>query len=295
MHSYLRAIGFSNIKKNKEIDKLLNEVIEKPTRLEVAKDSNGNEFTEFSKEFGGCIGITACGEYTEDDEFQLAYYYPYFCGTRNETTSSELEVEKHAEKESYAGICDEMRLGVTLIFYLQNVSEYLNEINHGRKNLKQLHATLSALSLEGKILLPIQKTKKQIEDIKKSSQDRNYLIAAAREGDEDAIENLTLEDIDTYSMISRRIANEDVLSIVDTYFMPYGIESDQYSILGEILNSSLIKNRITEEEIYILTINSNDLIFDLCINKKDLFGEPLPGRRFKGNIWMQGRIEFNEF
>ena len=45
-----------------------------------------------------------------------------------------------------------------------------------------------------------------------------------------AIENLTLEDIDTYSMLSRRIANEDILSIVDSYFMPYGIESDQYSI-----------------------------------------------------------------
>lgn len=292
MHSFLRAIGFSNLKKNKEIEELLHEVIERPTRLEVAKDSNGNEFTEFSKEFGGCFGITACGEYSENDEFQLAYYYPYFCGTKNETTS-ELEVEKHAEKESYAGICDEMRLGVTLIFYLQNVSEYLNEMNHGRKNLKQLHATLSALSLGGKILLPIQKSKKQIEDTKKSSQNRNHLIAAAREGDEDAIENLTLEDIDTYSMISKRIMKEDVLSIVDTYFMPYGIESDQYSVLGEIINSSLIKNKITQEEVYVLTLNSNDLIFDLCINKNDLMGEPLPGRRFKGNIWMQGRIDFD--
>ena len=48
MHSFLRAIGFGNLKKNKEIDDLLNEVIEKPTRLQVAKDSNGNEFTEFS-------------------------------------------------------------------------------------------------------------------------------------------------------------------------------------------------------------------------------------------------------
>lgn len=292
MHSFLRAIGFSKIKKSKELENLLNEVIEKPTRYEVAKDSNGNEFTEFSKEFGGCFGITACGEYLENEEFQLSYYYPYFCGTKNQT-SSELEVEKHAEKESYAGICDEMRLGVTLIFYLQNVSEYLNEINHGRKNLNKLHATLSALSLEGKILLPIQKSKKQIEDTKKSSQNRNHLIAAAREGDEDAIENLTLEDIDTYSMISKRIMKEDVLSIVDTYFMPYGIESDQYSVLGEIINSSLVKNKITQEEVYILTLNSNDLIFDLCINKNDLFGEPLPGRRFKGNIWMQGRIEFN--
>lgn len=294
MHSFLRAIGFSNLKKNKDIDDLLGEVIEKPTRLQVAKDSNGNEFTEFSKEFGGCIGITACGEYMDDEDFELDYYYPYFCGTGQATTSG-VEVEKHSEKESYAGICDDMKLGVTLIFYLQNVAEYLNEKNHGRKNFSSLNATLSALSLEGKILFPIKKSEKQIEDTKKSSQNRNHLIAAAREGDEDAIENLTLEDIDTYSMISRRIVNEDILSIVDSYFMPYGIESDQYSILGEILNSSLIKNKVTQEEIYVLTLNCNDLIFDLCINKDDLLGEPAPGRRFKGNIWMQGRINFEEF
>ena len=204
-------------------------------------------------------------------------------------------MEKHSEKESYAGICDDMKLGVTLIFYLQNAADFLNEKSHGRKNFNSLTATLSALSLEGKILLPIKKSEKQIADTKKNSQNRNHLIAAAREGDEDAIENLTLEDIDTYSMISRRIVNEDILSIVDTYFMPYGIESDQYAILGEILTTSLIKNSRTEEDIYVLTINCNDLIFDLCINKKDLMGEPAPGRRFKGNIWMQGHINFEEF
>lgn len=294
MHSFLRAIGFSNIKKNKDIDNLIDEIIEKPTRLEIAKDSNGNEFTEFSKEFGGCIGITACGEYLDDGNFQLDYYYPYFCGTKNATTSG-IEIEKHSEKESYAGVCDEVKLGVTLIFYLQNVSEYLNEKNNGRKNFNTLNVTLSALSLEGKILLPIRKSEKQIEDTKKSSQNRNHLIAAAREGDEDAIENLTLEDIDTYSMISKRIVHEDILSIVDKYFMPYGIESDQYSILGEILNVSLVQNKKTEEEVYVLTLDSNDLIFDLCINKNDLLGEPAVGRRFKGNIWMQGCINFNEF
>ena len=49
-------------------------------------------------------------------------------------------------------------------------------------------------------------------------------MAAAREGDEEAMESLTLEDIDTYSMISKRIMTEDILSIVDTYFMPYGID-----------------------------------------------------------------------
>ena len=31
---------------------------------------------------------------------------------------------------------------------------------------------------------------------------------------------LTMEDIDTYTMITRRIQKEDVFSIVDSYFMP---------------------------------------------------------------------------
>ena len=84
--------------------------------------------------------------------------------------------------------------------------------------------------------------------MKKTTQTRNHLIAAAREGDEDAIESLTLEDIDTYSMLSRRIVNEDIFSIVDTSFMPYGIESDQYAVLGEILNVSQTTNRITDQK-----------------------------------------------
>jgi hypothetical protein len=29
------------------------------------------------------------------------------------------------------------------------------------------------------------------------------------------------------------------------------------------------------------------------MNKKDLLGEPAVGRRFKGNIWLQGMIDFN--
>ena len=86
---------------------------------------------------------------------------------------------------------------------------------------------------------------------------------------------------------------EDILSIVDTYFMPYGIESDQYSIMGEILDYYVIKNKNTQEESYVLTINSNHLVFDVCINQEDLEGVPAPGRRFKGIIWMQGQIHYN--
>ena len=97
--------------------------------------------------------------------------------------------------------------------------------------------------------------------------------------------------MDTYSMISRRIGKEDILSIVTTYFMPYGIESDKYSILGNIIAYRRYYNHISMEEVVVLTVESNDLTFDVCINRKDLLGEPEVGRRFKGTVWMQGSVE----
>jgi hypothetical protein len=85
---------------------------------------------------------------------------------------------------------------------------------------------------------------------------------------------------------------EDVFTLVDTYIMPYGLECDLYSVMGEILDVNQKDNDLTGEEICILTLNCNDLVFDICINKKDLVGEPLKGRRFKGTIWLTGKIDF---
>ena len=91
-------------------------------------------------------------------------------------------------------------------------------------------------------------------------------------------------------MLSKRMLKEDILTIVTTYFMPYGIESDQYSVLGNILEIAEEKNIVTNEILYCMKLSCNDIIFDVCINKKDLIGEPMVGRRFKGNVWMQGSV-----
>ena len=153
--------------------------------------------------------------------------------------------------------------------------------------------TLSGLSSQGTILLPIKKDKRQVLKGKKETIERNKLIADARAGDETALETLTLKDIDIYSSISRRIMTEDVFTLVDTYIMPYGLECDLYSVMGEILDVKIKKNDLSGEEVNILTLNCNDLVFDICINKADLIGEPEKGRRFKGTIWLTGEIDFN--
>lgn len=292
MHSYLRSIGFRNVKHKQEIKSLIDDIINNPDIKKITEDEDGNVFAELSREFGQFIGIAVRGEYVDDTNFQMDYYYPYFVGS-GVSTEEKVEVEKRSDREAYAGICDEMRIGVTLIFYLQNVIEYLQESQTKSGRRIPINTTISALSTSGKVILPIYKNESQIKYSEKYNNNRTHLMAAARDGDEEAMESLTLEDIDTYSMISRRVMTEDIFSIVDTYFMPYGIESDQYSIMGEILDFYTVKNKQTAEKCYVLTLNSNHLIFDVCINQEDLLGEPAPGRRFKGVIWMQGQINYN--
>lgn len=291
MHSYLRAVGFSEIKKRREIEEIIKEVIETYDEKNVVEDYEDGIFAEFSKNYGCDCGITVCGQYDENNEFHVEYYFPFFRGT-GITTDENVVIERHTAQQSFAGACDDLRIGVTLIFYLQNVAEYMLENQKGIAPEGRKTLTISGLAKEGMVLLPLQKDKEAARVERELAKNRSNLIAAARNGDEDAMESLTMEDMDTYSMISQRIVREDIFSIVDSYFMPYGIECDQYNVMGEILDFVQFKNILTGEEIYQLTLDSNDVQFDVCINKKDLLGEPQVGRRFKGIIWLQGQLHF---
>jgi hypothetical protein len=158
--------------------------------------------------------------------------------------------------------------------------------------MKGTSLTLSALSVQGSIMMPLKKNERDIIKTKKASVSREQLMKAARSGDEEAIESLTLEDMDTYTSISKKIHQNDIYTIVDTYFMPYGVECDLYSIMGEILSVEEVVNCVTNEKIIKMSLLCNELTFDVCINKEDLYGEPEVGRRFKGVIWLQGYINF---
>ena len=291
MHKYMRAIGFSKLSDRREEQKLITDIIINSSHR--AYTSNGEEtiLAVFCEDFAEDIGIAVCGEFDAEDKFTYDYFYPYLRGT-GVSSYEDVSVERHADKESYAGVCDDIKVGVSLIFYLQNIVPYVKAQNMNMLPVKGTTLTLSGLSISGNIILPIDKDESERQKIQKASISRNKLIAAARKGDEEAIESLTLEDMDIYTSISRKILTEDVFTLVDTYFMPYGVECDQYSVLGEILDISLRINKITEEEIYVMRINCNDLEFDVCINRKDLYGEPQVGRRFKGVIWMQGYINY---
>jgi len=287
----MRAIGFSKLSDRREEQRLVTNIIMNATHRSYTSNGENTILAEFCEDFAQDIGIAVCGEFDAEEKFTYDYFYPYLRGT-GISSCEDVSVERHADKESYAGVCDDIKVGVSLIFYLQNIVPYVKAQTTDMLPVTGTTLTLSGLSISGNILLPIGKDEKEIQRIQKNSMSRNQLIAAARKGDEDAIESLTLEDMDIYSTISKKILTEDVFSLVDTYFMPYGVECDQYSVMGEIVDISLRVNRMTQEEIYVLRLSCNDLEFDVCINKNDLYGEPQIGRRFKGVIWMQGYINY---
>ena len=293
MHKFLRAVGFSQYTEKKQVQKLIRDIIIHADERSYTTVGKKTLVAEFDRNFAEDIGIAVCGEFDEDDTYSFDYYLPYL---RSDlvSTAEDISIERHAAKESYAGICDDPKVGVSLIFYLQNMISYLKLQGEGKIPAKGTSLNLSALSCQGTIMMPIQKTEWQKKKIAKDAVQRNRLIQAARGGDEEAMESLTLEDMDTYTSISRKIQKADIFSLVDTYFMPYGVECDQYSVLGEITDMKLVTNGLTGEKVHILTLCCNDLNLKVAINSIDLLGEPAVGRRFKGSVWLQGHVNFPE-
>ncbi|MFV0362463.1 MAG: DUF3881 family protein [Suipraeoptans sp.] len=291
MHQYLKAIGFGSLNTKSKVDSVVNQVEWEYTHHELVGVERKWDFCEFKREYGPGIGIALAGYMDIDELFSKEYYYPFFKGT-GITSYSEIIVEKRVEKEDYVGICEDLKVGVSLIFKLQNAIEFLREKQKGNKTIKYTSVTISGLCNKGTILLPILKSEEQKKVINEESKSRMSLINDAKEGDPLAMESLTLDDIDVYSKVSRRLISEDILSIVDTYIMPYGVECDIYSIMGEIRSLNLIENEVSKEKIYVMGLDVNGLNFDICVPQRGLRGEPAVGRRFKGNMLMQGHIHF---
>ena len=294
MHSYLRAVGFSDVHSITQLNRLIGEIARHYDDKIIFESEDGRYMAEISREYGEGFGLTVCGEYDENNMFYAEYVFPYFKG-QNESSAEDVVIEKHVANDSYTGACDDLRVGTTIIFYLENMGEYLAGRNRYTGVAHGCSTVMSGLCLAGKILLPMEK-QDEAAAAERNDSDRSRLdlMQAARDGDEEAMESLSIEDFDTYSMLIERVSNEDVLSIVDTYFMPNGADCECYSVLGTILDVESTRNDVTGEELWRLTIECNDIPLEIGIHKNDLVGEPEIGRRFNGNIWLQGHVYFND-
>ena len=175
MNLYLSAIGFSDMDSMKEsrfIKAAVRQCIDEGYILKNESLKRGVAVVRVSES----AGIYIFGRY-EGKKFVYEYYYPFIIGNKI-SENDELTIERHVDKESYSIVCDESRTGVTLIFYLQNVMDYMNYVtsrpdyikgsfNPDTRNaiakcpIKNTTVVLSALSLGGMILLPIDKNSRK--------------------------------------------------------------------------------------------------------------------------------------
>lgn len=290
MHSYLRAIGFSEIKTRKLLENIYVSSLKNPNRKMITTTGIDTSLIQFEKDFGEKMGLTLLGEYDINGSLSIEHYFPYLKGDVFMEFEN-ISVEKQTDKESYAGVCEDIRLGMTLIFYVLNISDYAKSkwLNYSNRNLTRVK--LSGLSNGGTILLGVMQDESSKAYEEKLKKRRNRLLSEAKNGNTEAIESLTLEEMDTYATLSGRIHYEDILSIVDTCFMPCGVECDHYMITAHILKVTEIYNAHTKELVYNLFLQCNDVYLNVAINAKDLQGEPKEGRRFRGEIWLQGHIQ----
>lgn len=291
MHTYLKSIGFSNIKTQAEIDKLIQEIFTKHDSMSTIEKQNSCKINEYTKEFAENIGITVRGEEDDKGIFRPSYLFPFLKG-KEISCEDEMFIHKKVDNDAYTGMCDDARVGVSLIFYLQNVIDYM-EYEKKEEKKAVIPVYLNALARSGKVILPTQRRVYSNIVSKFDNAIKTKLLEDAKNGDRQAMESLTMNDIDKYALVNERIKHEDLFSIVETTFIPYGSESDVYNILANIISARQIKNSMTGELVWILKCNCNDVVFDVCINSKDLLGEPIPGMRFKGTVWLQGVADFS--
>jgi hypothetical protein len=291
MHDYLRAIGLSGDKAKKVVEKVIKNIKETSIkRKSDGKCKSNDETYETSAEMFTGTGIKVIGEMGKRKKMCVDHYFPYVTGNRI-SGCEELTFSKRADTNAYTVMCDDPRIGVSLIFYLQNVLEYITKTTEQGK--KDYDIYLSGLSIGAKILLPvIDKTDENSH--KETNAKRNNLFKAAKNGEENAIENLTLEEMDLTTRVIERAGREDIMSIARTSFIPFGSESDSYTLLAEIDDVRLICNPSSLEEVYVMELNCNDIPITVSINKKDLIGEPAAKRRFYGTVWLQGKVDFSK-
>lgn len=287
MHSYLPAIGFREVRKKAQLSQLIESVLTSPDSLKAVPYVEDSCYVVMTKEVAEGAGLAICGETDTSGRFEMEYYFPYIMGTES-STNEECDIRRQIEKEAYSGICDDLRLGLNLIFFVNNFMEYKKAESLKGFWPKTSSVCLSALSVCGTVLLPIEKTENEKELAARENFKCMKLMEAARRGDQNAVEDLTVRDMNLYNRVSSQAHKKDLYSIIETFFMPCGVECDQYSVMGYITDCRKTRNKISGEELYIMDILCNDLPIHLMMNCEDLLGEPKAGYRFKGDIWLQG-------
>lgn len=285
MNKRLSSIGFKNIITPMQFKNLKSDIVSNPSGRYYLSVAGGDNYIEFYKEYGEKIGLTVKGTVDDNNNIKIEKLSA-FAGPFNHLNVLEASVEYLDEENDYYVVCEDAENGNQIVFYLQNVYEYKklsDDFNIDR-------VFIAGLSDFGKIILPIKKEEGYSELKEQFKRDRRDIIKKSREGDMASFKEL-LNDMDEItSIILDRIKDEDLLSVIEGYIMPYDDDYAMYSILGDIVAVRSMRNSHSNETVWGLSVNVTGTCFDVFISVGDLIGVPSVGMRFMGVCWLQGFI-----
>lgn len=293
MSSSMKAIGFSSLKNKQSWDDLVADVLNAPSRTFMRKYEDDKVVIEYYKEYGErlylLVRVALDENVTEKPGVYIEECEPYV-EAEYSLDVIDLEVEDTDDDFIYYVVCEDAGTGMQIVFWLQNVIEYLDYQEEDEVDYNGIK--IVGIGSEGTIILPIEKNE---GDNEYENNEREYLrtmLQRAKNGDEEAIDILEKEEQQLDEQLKERLRQEDFLTVMDGYFLPATPIEATYAVLGTIKKLKERKNNKTKEKMYWMHLDVNGMPLEVIINKDDLVGKPSVGMRFMGTCWIQGTIDF---
>ena len=288
---YIRALGFSLFNTKEKAAIIVATIIKEYDAKYTWLTKDEEQVVEYYKNYGDGFGLIVRGVLAEDDEFKVQVLLPYTKG-RHITEIHEVDVIKKKDQEVYHGFSEELETGTPISFFLQNLEQFKDAEQH--KDTYVHNIRLVGYCIEGTVILPIDKDVTDTLLEEEEDRIRGELLKKARDGDEDSIDRLDNEAVEASEVLQERLQKEDILSVLEGFFVPSGDNDDIYSILGDIKKVEKVINLKTKEEVYKITLKCMSIVMDIFINKLDLIGNPTVGMRMKCTSWVHGIIDFDK-
>ncbi|WP_053982413.1 DUF3881 family protein [Niameybacter massiliensis] len=296
MESPLNAVGFSKSSNKYDTEDIIEGILNNPSKQMAIELTPEVIFAEYLQELAEntylIVRVTVKKDNDSDKDPEITVYNcDAFVEAENNMQIEELSIERGDEYDEedtdYYVIFEEKESSMEIIFILQNTVQYLEGVRQG-KTIKEVNVV--GIASEGTIILPIEKDEEEERVEKEEREKLRSILQKMKEGDEEARSLLEKEEKELDLLLKERLREEDFLTVMSGYFMPATVEDSVYAILGEILAIKERKNKITNEEMYVLTLDVNDLILEVVIHKDELIGMPSVGMRFMGTCWIQGQV-----
>lgn len=292
MESPLKTIGFSKLDEQDMMEDILEELLSNPTRQKAIQISSKKILAEYLKQVAENTYVMArvCVNKSKEEPKVQVFDCDAYVEAYKNMDVEEVEIEEIEDIEgdnNYYVVCEEKETSMQIIFWLQNVVEYLEA---RKKDLVCDQINIVGLASEGTIVLPIEKDEEEEQVEKEEREKLRLILQQMKEGDEEAKEILEKEEKELDEQLKERLREEDFLSIMSGYFIPVTLEEATYAVLGEITEIKERINTQTNEVMYVFTLDVNDLALEVVISKQELVGMPSVGMRFMGTCWVQGSV-----